>query len=359
MPHVSGRSKLLNELEMMLLTLLKHGDVNSADFEELLTFRSTVQAIRYLDLRKQIRRDREMEALLKRMTPAQFKLYARMDLASFVAILANIEADDVFKTPNNLKKQAPVWCQFWVVLQRLGCSGNGASIGHIGFQSGFSTGSVHAFTKRVFIAVLKLKREVIYWPDAAERAELSARMKIKYGLEGAVLDWDGTQVVLAQKPAHQGEVYWTRKCQYAMNLQLCCDDTSRVRWYDIGWPGSVYDNYIFERTKICKERQHYFSEGEYLLADSGYAALRDLHFLSLALGPDSVEVPFLLRALLARGFNQLFGQPSSLCGRLSLTLCNNSGWGGCCSVGSSSNNLRTAFSLLHPRRASSASVIIT
>jgi hypothetical protein len=28
-------------------------------------------------------------------------------------------------------------------------------------------------------------------------------------------------------------------------------------------------------------------------------------------------------------------------------------------VGSSNNNLRTAFSLLHPRRASSASVIIT
>ena len=161
MPHVSGRSKLLNELEMMLLTLLKHGDVNSADFEELLTFRSTVQAIRYLDLQKQIRKDREMEALLKRMTPAQFKLYARMDLASFVAILARIKADDVFKTPNNLKKQAPVWCQFWVVLQRLDCSGNGASIGRIGFQSGFSTGSVHAFTKRVSVTTRRVSAGTI------------------------------------------------------------------------------------------------------------------------------------------------------------------------------------------------------
>ena len=112
MPHVSGRSKLLGDLDMMLLMLLKHGQVNSADFEELLTFRSTVQAFRYLDLRKYIRKNREMETMLSRMTPAQFKLYARMDLASFQAILARIEGDDVFKTPNNLKKQAPVWCQF-------------------------------------------------------------------------------------------------------------------------------------------------------------------------------------------------------------------------------------------------------
>ena len=96
-------------------------------------------------------------------------------------------------------------------------------------------------------------------------------MERKYGLGGATISWDGTPVVLWQKPGHQGEVYWTRKCHYALNLQLGVDDTTRTRWYDIGWPGSVYDNYIFERTKICKERHHYFSYGEYLLADSGYA----------------------------------------------------------------------------------------
>jgi hypothetical protein len=190
---------------------------------------------------------------------------------SFRKLLARIENDENFQSGNGRKKQCPVWIQLLVVLTRLGCFGNGASVGRIGFTCGFGVGTVDIFTKRVFKAILKLKREFIYWPDAAEREQLSARMERKHGLGGAVLSTDGTYGVLSQKPGLQGESYWTRKCNYAFNLQLFTDDNKLVRHYNLGWPGSVFDNKIFERTKICMERERYFSDGQYLLADAGYA----------------------------------------------------------------------------------------
>jgi hypothetical protein len=96
-------------------------------------------------------------------------------------------------------------------------------------------------------------------------------MEHKYGLGGAVLSMDGTPVVLSQKPGIDGEVNWTRKCHYALNLQLFCDDSLRIRHYIVGWPGSVFDNLIFEQSKICKHKSRYLSPGEFILADAGYA----------------------------------------------------------------------------------------
>jgi len=97
-------------------------------------------------------------------------------------------------------------------------------------------------------------------------------MERKYVLGGAVLSMDGGMaVVLSQKPGIDGEVYWTRKCHYALNLQLFCDDTLRIRHYIVGWPGSVFDNYIFERSNVFKNPRKYLSLGEFILADAGYA----------------------------------------------------------------------------------------
>jgi hypothetical protein len=45
----------------------------------------------------------------------------------------------------------------------------------------------------------------------------------------------------------------------------------RVRHYIVGWPGSVFDNNIFELSRVFKEHGKYLSPGEYLLADAGYA----------------------------------------------------------------------------------------
>ena len=82
---------------------------------------------------------------------------------------------------------------------------------------------------------------------------------------------DGTPIVFSRRPAIDGETFFSRKGFYCINLQLVCDDRGFIRSYLTGWPGSVFDNSLFEKTRMFTERANYFSEGEYLLADSGYA----------------------------------------------------------------------------------------
>jgi len=55
--------------------------------------------------------------------------------------------------------------------RQFGCSF--VSVGRLARLAGFSTGSVCKFTERVYKAILRLKKRVIKWPDAEERAELS------------------------------------------------------------------------------------------------------------------------------------------------------------------------------------------
>jgi hypothetical protein len=164
----------------------------------------------------------------------------------------------------------PVWIQLMVVLQRLGCCGNGNSVGVRARTAGVGNGTVCMFTDRVFKALLSKKDDVIAWPDAAERKQISDRMGEKYGLPGAVGIVDGTPVVFSQRPKIDGEVFWTRKSQYAYNLQLVCDDKKRIRFYQIGWPGSVFDSTVFETSDLLMAPHLFFVDGEYLMADSGY-----------------------------------------------------------------------------------------
>jgi hypothetical protein len=82
---------------------------------------------------------------------------------------------------------------------------------------------------------------------------------------------DGTPVVLSQKPAVDGEVFFNRKGSYAFNIQLIVDDKKAIRFYQIGWPGSVADTTIFDKSSIVLYHDKFFSEDEYILADSGYA----------------------------------------------------------------------------------------
>ena len=59
----------------------------------------------------------------------------------------------------------------------------------------------------------------------------------------------------------------------SINLQLYCDDTRLIRYYQVGWPGSVYDSNVFSKCKIAKHPEAHLSPGELLIGDAGYMLL--------------------------------------------------------------------------------------
>lgn len=87
---------------------------------------------------------------------------------------------------------------------------------------------------------------------------------------GCVSSTDGTHVILFQKPGLDGEVYYNRKCQYSMNVQLTFDHRRHIRYLVAGWPGSVHDTTAWESGAIFRTPTEYFSPGQYQFGDSGY-----------------------------------------------------------------------------------------
>ena len=92
-----------------------------------------------------------------------FKQIVRMDKQSFVRIVQMIEGHAVFAN-NSRNEQAPCWIQTMVVLGRVGCDGNGASIGRNARHGGVSYGTVCMYTTRVFSAILSFHPELYFLP---------------------------------------------------------------------------------------------------------------------------------------------------------------------------------------------------
>ncbi len=66
------------------------------------------------------------------------------------------------------KQQASVSLQLLVFLFRAGKCGSAGSNGAVASHFGMSHGCVKNYVRRVVKALLKLKKEVVYWPDANE-----------------------------------------------------------------------------------------------------------------------------------------------------------------------------------------------
>ena len=257
MPRVSERVQLLGQLDWMLRVISSHGDddADKVDADLIADILATVTSTRYLNLREYIGKNRSMNEMLFTYSDRDFRQADRMNKPSFMRLLDLIKDDDLFKNRSR-NKQTSVWIQLMVVLQRLGCDGNGAATGRIARNSGFSYGSVNKFRDRVFASLMKFRKFYVTWPDAAERVKISTRMATSNGLPGCVMICDGTPAILTQRPAVDGEVYWTRKSHYALNVQLYCDDTRLIRYYQVGWPGTVYDSNVIQSVALHGNQVH-------------------------------------------------------------------------------------------------------
>lgn len=194
----------------------------------------------------------------------------RMSKSSFLGILDQIKHHEIFQNNSN-HKQMSVKFQLALALERLGTSGNGASVGRFAREFGISVGTVSLFTQRVIVALLSLKPIYIKWPSEQERATISDRIGNASGFYGCVGMMDGTHIILDNKPYKDAETYINRKGSISLNCLFVCDDLKIIRYAVIGYPGSVHDASIWNKCNLFLKKENYFSNEEYLLVDNGYS----------------------------------------------------------------------------------------
>jgi len=52
-------------------------------------------------------------------------------------------------------------------------------------------------------------------------------------------------------------------------IQAICYHHGIFTEYEIGWPGSVADVMVFKQSEVWMQKEKYFDEDEYILADKG------------------------------------------------------------------------------------------
>jgi len=155
-------------------------------------------------------------------------------------------------------------------LKFFGCEGNHASALSVKQGLGIGKGSVLNYLRRGVEAILSIFPDTVFWPDEEERDQIARRIRDKHHFPKCVGFIDGTHLGLAFKPVVDGEEYYTRKQQYAVSAMVVCDDYKRIRYLNVGWPGSVHDQRIYQNSKINRQPQLFFSSQEYLLGDSAF-----------------------------------------------------------------------------------------
>ena len=170
---------------------------------------------------------------LSYMSNEAFLLYLRLQRESFRDLLKMIEDRPEFVSSGK-RPQAPVGLQLMVFLYYCGTSGNSSNKRKIGHFLGISSGIVHHYIKRVSLAFCSLKDYVVFWPGPEERAEIGARMSSKYSFPFCVGIADGSLLPLTCRPTLDGEDYFTRKSNCAVNVLVICDDTAAIRAFTIG-----------------------------------------------------------------------------------------------------------------------------
>ena len=158
--------------------------------------------------------------------PAQHKRFQHMLRVSpyvFQVIVELIKDHPVFHNNSN-NTQAPVDFQLAVTLFRMGRFGNAASLEDIAREAGCAEGTVELYTDRCFEAIMSL-HDVFVRPLTDEEKEREKEwMDREVGFKGLWRDgwimYDGTIIVLYSRPGLDGDAYYTRKCNYGLNLQV-------------------------------------------------------------------------------------------------------------------------------------------
>ena len=288
MPRTSERAKAIAHQEAVVHSLhqrhlynIAFSDNDSDSFDEVnyhlqQSILKRMQSSRFLFRSKKYRKrtifdfEDALSAESNEYNDDEFLFLFRIRRASFFNLLDMIKDDPIFNK-KKYKKARPSSHQLLVFLYRIGREGVAASLSALSAFFKLGKGTLRTYILNVLKAIIKHKQDVIYWPSAEERKELSDRLTA-YGFPNCVGIIDGTLIVLDRRPATDFESYYSRKSNYAINCAVVCDDNCRIIYYLAGWPGSTHDNRVLRNSDLYQNKSKYFSINEYLLGDSAYSA---------------------------------------------------------------------------------------
>ena len=204
----------------------------------------------------------------------EFLMWFRVTRETFKKILPIFAKHSEFNHPKGQAKHIRPTTHLLVTLKYFGADGNGASSKKMRDMLQMGKGTVDNYINRTIDIILRHAEEYVFWPSAEERKNISERIRSKHSFPSCVGFIDSTHLGLAMKPEHCGEEYWTRKQSYAISALLVVDDRLRIRYINVGWPGSVHDNRVWSNSKPFLKPEEHFSDGEYLLGDSAFTNTR-------------------------------------------------------------------------------------
>jgi hypothetical protein len=141
----------------------------------------------------------------------------------FNFILDLIKDHPVFQNNSNTP-QAPIHVQLAVTLYHVGHFGNGACLEDIAWDAGYSEGAVEMFIDRCFEAIKSLHDLFVQPLTVEEKEKEKVWMDEHLGFKGLWCEgwimYDGTIVVLHEKPGMHGDAYYTQKANYGLNVQV-------------------------------------------------------------------------------------------------------------------------------------------
>ena len=242
----------------------------SATFEQMKKSRYLYRSSTYRQDRKEFDLEDAMSHDSKTYNDEEFLLLFRITRESFFLFLDEMKTKKAFVAKRKSAHQRPVAFQLLVFLYRVR-EGSAGGSGNVSAFFGIGKGSVNNYVNRTVSALLEIIDDVVYWPNPSERKELRKRFAAN-GFRHCVGIIDGTLIILDNRPEAYHECYYSRKCFYALNVMVVCDDNKRIIYYNAGWPGSTHDNRVFRNTDLYLNRGEYFSKCEYLLGDSAYSA---------------------------------------------------------------------------------------
>jgi hypothetical protein len=244
-------------------------DFDLLETEDMLHLLHAVMSVRYFAPRTTLQQAPPIhDFLLVRLEDRRFKQEFRMSRDSFIKLCDRVADDPVFQNNSN-NPQRPIKEQMMVTLKRMGCFGNGASVGMLARFFRVGEGTVELYTNRCIMAILRIKPQLLKWPRTEERAD-RGKEYTNVGFDGCVGVIDGSLIPLSDCPSKHGPDYYSRKGFYCISTLIVCDSHRNIQYMYTGWPGCSHDSRVMANASITLTPEQYFSPGQFLLADSAY-----------------------------------------------------------------------------------------